>query len=187
VLRWSFALLLLASGCLPSAGPERPEVSHRQQRLLRASFHEVWTAAHAAIEETPLRITVDDESDGTMTLFLRRTARLRADELVKELTRIADLSQARSRGLQSLNEYIVEYDLSFTRMEDEATRLEVGTRIAVIDKSEAIMIGGAITVIPRRFDVPSKGVLEKELVLAIGSRLFVAEEMLYSFGLLGRD
>jgi len=86
-----------------------------------------------------------------------------------------------------LTEYVVEYDLSFTRMEDDATRLEVATRIAVIDKSEAMIIGGMVTVIPRRFDVPSKGVLEKELMLAIGSRLFVAEEMLYSFGLLGRD
>lgn len=180
-------VLLLASGCLPSAGPERPEVSHRQQRLFRVGFREAWTAAHAAIEETPLRITVDDESQGTMTLGLRRTARLRADELVRELTRIADLSEARARGLQALSEYVVEYDLSFTRMDDDATRLEVGTRIAVIDKSEAIVIGGAVTVIPRRFDLPSKGVLEKELVLAIGSRLFVAEEMLYSFGLLGRD
>jgi hypothetical protein len=180
-------VLLLASGCLPSAGPERPEVSHRQQRLLRVDFGEAWTAAHAAIEETPLHITVDDESQGTMTLFLRRTARRSADELVKELTRIADVSAARNRGLQSLNEYTVEYDLSFTRMEDDATRLEIGTRIAVIDKSEAIVIGGLVTVIPRLFDVPSKGVLEKELMLAIGSRLFLAEEMLYSFGLLGRD
>ena len=180
-------LLLLASGCMPSAGPERPEVSHKQQRLLRVEFREAWTAAHAAIAETPLRITADDENQGTMTLFLRRIARLRADELERDLTRIADLSAARNRGLEVLTEYVVEYDLSFTRMEDDATRLEVATRIAVIDKSEAMIIGGMVTVIPRRFDVPSKGVLEKELMLAIGSRLFVAEEMLYSFGLLGRD
>jgi hypothetical protein len=180
-------LLLVASGCMPSAGPERPEVSRKQQRLLRVDFREAWTAAHRAIGETPLRITVDDESEGTMTLILRRTARLRVDELERELTRIADISAARNRGLETLTEYIVEYDLSFTRMDADATRLEVAARIAVIDKSEAMVLAGMITVIPRRFDVPSKGVLEKELTLAIGSRLFVAEEMLYSFGLLGRD
>ena len=180
-------LLLLASGCMPSAGPERPEISHKQQRLLRVGFREAWTAAHAAIGETPLRITVDDETQGTMTLFLRRIARMRADELTRELTRIADLSAARNRGLDALTEYIVEYDLSFSRMDDDATRLEVATRIVVIDKSEAMVLGGMVTVIPRRFEVPSKGVLEKELMLLIGSRLCVAEEMLYSFGILGRD
>jgi hypothetical protein len=112
---------------------------------------------------------------------------MRADELTRELTRIADLSAARNRGLDALTEYIVEYDLSFSRMDDDATRLEVATRIVVIDKSEAMVLGGMVTVIPRRFEVPSKGVLEKELMLLIGGRLCDAEEMLYSFGILGRD
>jgi hypothetical protein len=180
-------LLALLASCMPSAGPARPEVSHRQQRLLPASFEDVWRAAHAAVEEARLRISDEDEKTGTMHFWFRRTAGARPDVLFRELTRIAETEDARRRGLEVLSEIMVEYELSLARMDDDATRLELSTRIGAIDRSQAMMLGAFVQVIPRRFDVPSKGVLERDLVLAIGSRLFVAEEMLYDFGLLGRD
>jgi len=40
---------------------------------------------------------------------------------------------------------------------------------------------------PRSFEVPSTGVLERSLVEQIAARLLLSEEMLYSLGTLGWD
>lgn len=77
---------------------------------------------------------------------------------------------------------------SSLRLDDAETRLDVSTRITAVDRSEAfVVVPGLVQVLPRSFDVPSKGVLERELVDGVGTRLFVAEEMLYYLGVLGRD
>jgi uncharacterized lipoprotein len=73
-LVYTVLVLLLASSCMPSAGPELPEVSNRQQRLVRASFGEVWRATPGAIEDTHLRVTEDDEAEGTIHLFVNLRA-----------------------------------------------------------------------------------------------------------------
>ena len=181
-------VLVLASSCIPSAGPERPEVSHRQQKLVRADFGEVWRAAHDAIANTSLRVTEDDEAEGTMHLWTRRTARSRSDALEREIVRIADLEKARRLGLGRLSEYMLDYTVAVARLGEQETRLEVSTRITAVDRSEVMMIGpGIAQVIPRTFDVPSKGVLERDLVSQIAEYLFLSEEMLYTIGALGRE
>jgi len=180
--------LFLASSCMPSAGPERPEVSHRQQKLIRADFGEVWRAAHDAIANTPLRVTEDDETEGTIHLWARKTARSRSDALERELVRIADVEKARRLGLARLSEYQLDYTVGVARLGEQETRLEVSTRITAVDRSEVIVIPpGIAQVIPRNFDVPSRGILEHELVSQIAERLFLSEEMLYSLGVLGRE
>jgi hypothetical protein len=181
-------LFLLLASCLPSALPELPEPQHRQQRLLRASFAEAWGAVRAAVDDSPLRVTEADEGDGVLHAGLRRRRRTDRDELVRDLRRFAEIEDARRRGLRDVSEYSVDYTIELARVGDEDTRLEVSTRITVVDRSEAILVGpGFVQVIPRSFDVSSNGVLERELVSGVGGRLFIAEEMLYYFGTLGRD
>ena len=180
--------LLLASSCMPSALPKLPEVSHRQQRLVRASFGEVWRATHGAIADTHLSITEDDEAGGTIHLSVRRTARSRPEELERELARIAEIDKARQQGLQRLSEYLLDYTVAVARLGEQETRLEVSTRITAVDRSEVMMIApGIAQVIPRTFEVPSKGILERNLFAQIAERLFLSEEMLYSLGVLGRE
>ena len=116
--------LLLASSCMPSALPKLPEVSHRQQRLVRASFGEVWRATHGAIADTHLSITEDDEAGGTIHLSVRRTARSRPEELERELARIAEIDKARQQGLQRLSEYLLDYTVAVARLGEQETRLE---------------------------------------------------------------
>ena len=180
--------LLLASSCMPSAGPQLPEVSHRQQKQVRASFGEVWRATHGAIEDTHLRVTEDDETEGTIHLWSRKTARSRPEELERELMRIAEIDEARRRGLERLSEYLLDYTVAVAPLGEQETRLEVSTLITAVDRSEVIMIAPGIAhVIPRTFEVPSKGILERDLVERIAERLFLSEEMLYSLGVLGRE
>jgi hypothetical protein len=173
---------------MPSALPERPEISRRQQKLVRADFGEVWRAAHDAVANTHLRVTEDDEAEGTLHLWTRKTARGRSDTLERELVRIADVEKARRLGLRRLSEYTLDYTVAITRLGEEETRLEVSTRITAVDRSEVMMIApGIAQVIPRTFDVPSKGVLERDLVSQIAEYLFLSEEMLYTIGALGRE
>jgi len=180
--------LLLASSCTSSAVPKLPEVSHRQQKLLRASFGEVWRATHGAIADTRLRITEDDEAEGTIHLSVRRQASSRPEELERELARIAEIDKARQQGLEHLSEYLLVYTVAVARLDEQQTRIEVSTQITAVDRSEVIWIAPGIAhVVPRTFEVPSKGILERNLFAQIAERLFLSEEMLYSLGVLGRE
>jgi hypothetical protein len=187
-LVYVFLVLVLVSSCMPSALPERPEISRRQQKLVRADFGEVWRAAHDAVANTHLRVTEDDEAQGTLQLSARKMARGRPGTLERELVRIADVEKARRLGLNRLSEYRLDYTVAITRLGEEETRLEVSTVITAVDSSEVIMIGpGIAQVVPRTFDVPSKGILERDLVSQIAESLFLSEEMLYTIGSLGRE
>jgi hypothetical protein len=181
-------LLLLLASCLPSAGPALPERQHRQQRLVRASFADTWRAVRAAVGDRRLRVTEEDESVGVLRADLRRRRRSNQEEIEQDLLRVAEVEDAKRRGLQVVSEYVTDYTIEVAHVDDEETRLEVSTRITAVDRSEAILVGpGFVQVIPRNFDVPSKGVLERELVRGIGDHLFISEEMLYYLGMLGRD
>jgi hypothetical protein len=102
--------------------------------------------------------------------------------------RIADVEKARRLGLEHLSEYSLDYSVAVARLGEQETRLEVSTQITAVDRSEVMMIApGIVQVIPRTFDVPSKGILERDLVAQIAERLFLSEEMLYTIGALGRE
>src|SRR5262249_52018703 len=157
-------------------------------KLVRADFGEVWRATHDAIAHTHLRVTEDDEAEGTIRLWARRTATSRSDALERELVRVADVEKARRLGLSRLSEYLLEYTVAVAPLGEQETRLEVSTQITAVDRSEVVIIGpGMAQVIPRTFDVPSKGILERELVAQIAEHLFLSEEMLYTIGTLGRE
>jgi hypothetical protein len=182
------AFVVFLASCVPSAGPRLPEVSRRQQKLVRASFSDVWRAAHGAIEDTHLRVTEDDEAQGTIRLSMRRRTTSGSEDLARDLMRIAEIDKARRRGLRRLSEYLLDYTVAVARLGDQETRLEVSTRITAIDRSEVIWIPpGVAQVVPRTFEVPSKGILERDLVKEIAERLFLSEEMLYFHGVLGRE
>ena len=155
---------------------------------MRASFADTWRAVRAVVGDWRLRVTEEDESAGVLRADLRRRRRSDREELQRDLQRIAEIEDAKRHGLQVVSEYAIDYAIELAHVDDEETRLEVSTRITAVDRSEAILVGpGFVQVIPRNFDVPSKGVLERELVSGIGGRLFISEEMLYYFGVLGRD
>jgi hypothetical protein len=173
---------------MPPPGPALPEISRRQQKLVRASFAEVWRAAHGAIADGRLHIAQDDEAGGTIRLSVGKRTRSQPEDLERELMRVADVDKARSRGLRRLSEYRIDYTVTVARLDEDDTRLEISTDIAAVDRSEVIWIApGIAQAVPRTFEVPSKGILERDLFAQIAERLFLSEEMLYLFGVPGRE
>jgi hypothetical protein len=171
---------------MPRAMPERPEPSHRQQKLLQAPYDEVWKAAHAAVDEAQWSVTDADEAEGEIRASLRRRSRS-GEGLERELARVADLGKARQLGLGPLAEYVVMYTIEVRRAEEDRTGLDVSTEIVAVDQQVVLLPPGILHAIPRNFPVPSKGVLERQLVERIAEHLLLSEEMLYSLGVLGRD
>lgn len=157
---------------------------------MKASFAEVWGALHAAIEEDGrLGADDEDEKEGTLSAGMRVAGRgRRPEEFGRELLRIADIEKARRAGLRGVSEYTVDYIVNVGRMTERETRLEIATRITAVDRSEMVyMPPGIVQVIPRNFDLPSRGVLEREFVSRVVEHLFLAEEMLYYLVELGRE
>jgi hypothetical protein len=171
---------------MPRALPERPEPSHRQQKLLQAPYDHVWNAARATLEEAQWSVTEADEAEGALQASVRRRSRS-GEGLERELARVADLSKARQLGLGPLAEYLVMYTIEVRRAEDDRTGLDVSTEIIAVDQQVVLLPPGILHAIPRNFPVPSKGVLERQLVERIAEHLLLSEEMLYSLGALGRD
>ncbi|MET0153997.1 MAG: hypothetical protein ABW298_15500 [Candidatus Binatia bacterium] len=185
-MRYLLWLALALASCMPGAVPERPEPSHRQQKLLQASYDEVWKAARTTVDEAQLSITDADESEGALRASMRRRSRS-GEGLERELSRVAELSKARQLGLGQLAEYVVVYTVEVRRAEDDRTGLDVSTEITAVDQQIVFLPPGIYRAIPRNFDVPSKGVLERQFVEQIASHLLLSEEMLYSLGVLGRE
>ncbi len=186
-MAYLLCLALALASCLPTPLPELPEPTHRQQKLFQASYDEVWKAALATVEETNLRIVSEDQSQGTLQAGAHKRARSGTEGLEREVTRIADVQKARQRGLGPVAEYAVEYTVEVRSASDDRTGLDVSTAITAIDHQVIILPPGIAHVVPRSFEVPSKGVLERHLVEQIAAHLLLSEEMLYSLGTLGRD
>src|SRR5205814_233815 len=71
---------------------------------------------------------------------------------------------------------------------EAGTSLKIRCAIDAIDRSEAIFLGpGVFQVAPRHIDVPSRGVVEHDLMRRLAANLFTAEEMLFMLGELGVD
>ena len=186
-MRHLVLLVLAFASCMSTAGPRLPEPTHRQQKLFQARPDEVWKAARAAVEEAHLPIAADDEAQGTLRVWMRKSARSRPEELERELARIANVEKARERGLGRLAEYLVEYTVEVHPVGDDRTGLDVSTEITAVHHEAIVVPPGIVHIVPRNFPVPSRGVLERQLVEQIGARLLLSEEMLYSLGVLGRD
>lgn len=185
------ALSVAVASCLPFPGPIEPEQPPPVAlKLLRSGRDAVWNAAVAELEERGYEIDSAAREDGTIEarqLDRVRTMR-QAEEIRREVARIADLEAARRRGLTVISELHVQPKLEIADAGERATRLWVTCRIRVIDRSQGMVLApGIVHVIPQSFELPSKGVVERELLRRIGHRLFLGEEMLYYMGELGRD
>ena len=182
---------LLFAGCMigPPAMPPPDENARPQTRMLRVDLDRVWKTVKAILEEE--HMTVDDEDRATGMIVARRVRRFvrpREGEVEREIGRVADPQKARAQGLRIVSEVYYQYAISVTALSPTETRLEIRCGILAIDRSEAIVMGpGMVHVIPRGFQLASRGVLERELMRRVGSELFSGEELLYFLGELGRD
>jgi hypothetical protein len=81
----------------------------------------------------------------------------------------------------------VTYYLLLAPAGDGITSVRVRSRIDAVARESAILGPGLFQIVPHHVDVPSRGVVERELLERLGGDLFTAEETLLLFGELGFD
>ena len=187
-MRRVLVLVALATGCGSLRGPAAdPKVHVRGEhyRVIHEPPDRLWPEIVFALDEEGFRVAHSDRAHRIIQTGARRyTGR---DE-VKRLADIADLSAARGAGFGRATEYEVTYALFLLPAGETDTGLKVTSVIEAIDRSEALFLGpGVFQVVPRRIELPSRGVVERELVRRLAASLFTAEEMLLVLGEPGFD
>ena len=178
------AMLLVACGGLRGPVPDAKEhVRGEHFRLVSEPPDRLWPGVVHALEAEGFQLRRAEQARG----FIITGYHERSPEVVKKLGEIGDLSAARQAGLGRVSELEVTYQL-FLLPADEGTRLKITSTIEAIDRSEAIFLGpGILQVIPRRITIPSRGVLERDLMRRLAADLFTAEETLLLLGEPGVD
>ena len=178
------AMLLVACGGLRGPVPDAKEhVRGEHFRLVSEPPDRLWPGVVHALEAEGFQLRRAEQARG----FIITGYHERSPEVLKKLGEIGDLSAARQAGLGRVSELEVTYQL-FLLPADEGTRLKITSTIEAIDRSEAIFLGpGILQVIPRRITIPSRGVVERDLMRRLTADLFTAEETLLLLGEPGVD
>ena len=181
------AFAALAAGCGPLHGPAPDPKAHvrgEHYRMIHDPVDRLWPQILRALEEEGLRVARADRAHGAIQTGARRV--FGRDEL-KKLGDIADLSAARGAGLGRATEYTVAYTLFLLPAGEADTSLKITSAIEAIDRSQALLLPGVFEVIPRHIELPSRGVVERDLLRRLAASLFTAEEMLLVLGEPGFD
>ena len=179
------AIFVVACGGLRGPVPDAKEhVRGEHFRLVSEPPDRLWSGVMHALEAEGFRLRRAEQARG----FIITGYRERSPEVLKKLGEIGDLSAARQAGLGRVSELEVTYQLFLLPAGDEGTRLKITSTIEAIDRSEAIFLGpGILQVIPRRITIPSRGVVERDLMRRLAADLFTAEETLLLLGEPGVD
>jgi hypothetical protein len=189
-VRSPLASIALAAvvGCGPAHGPVLDPAEHvrgEHHRILREPIDRLWPAVLGALRGEGLEVAHADRRRGAIATD---PLRLSGRDAPKRLAEIGDLGRARRAGLQRVSELRVRYSLLLAARGEAGTSLRIRSAIEAIDRNEAAWLGpGLFQVVPRRFDVPSRGVVERELMRRLVAALFTAEETLFLLGEPGVD
>ncbi len=183
----SLALAALV-GCGGLRGPEVDPTEHvrgEHQRVLQEPIDRLWPAMLDALAGEGLAVAHADRARGAIATG---PLRLSGRDATKRLGEIGDLSHARSAGLERVSELEVRYYLLLSASGDTGTTVNIRSGIEAIDRGDtAILAPGVFQILPRRVDVPSRGVVERELMRRLVAGLFSAEETLFMLGEPGVD
>ena len=180
-------VVVLALSCgvrAPELDPKE-HVRGERQRVVQEPLERLWPAVLRALPDEGLQVARADQARGAIaTHAVRYTGR----DVQKRLAEIGDLARARAAGLQRVSELEVTYYLLLASAGDAGTTLRIRSTIQAIDRSEPIFLGpGIFQVLPHHVDVPSRGIVEHELLHRLVANLFTAEEMLFLLGEPGID
>jgi hypothetical protein len=175
---------------LASCGVHGPELDPKEhvrgerQRLVQLPFDQLWPAVLGALPDEGLDVAHADHAHGTIAT---RTVRLSGGEVPKRLAEIGDLSHAHRAGLERVSELEVTYFLLLAGAGTAATNVRIRSSIEAVDR-ELVFFGPALSdLVPRRIEVPSRGVVEQELLRRLVASLFTTEETLFLLGEPGVD
>ena len=178
--------LALLAGCGVLRGPDvdpKEHVRGERQRVVQLPFDQLWPALLGALPDEGLRVTRADRARGTIST---RPVRLTGRDVPKRLAEIGDLSRARRAGLDHVSELEVTYHLLLAAG-DAGTTVRIRSSIDAVDRDLVFFGPGLFDLVPRRIEVPSRGVLEQELLRRLVAGLFTTEETLFLLGEPGVD
>jgi len=181
------ALATALFGCGALRGPEvdpKEHVRGEHQRLVPQPVERLWPALLAALADEGVRVSAADERRGTI---MTRPVRHAESDAPRRLAEIGDVSEARQAGLGRLSEFIVTYYLLLAPAADAGTSLRIRSSIEAIDRNLPIFVGPGFFPVERRIPVPSRGVVERDLMRRLAAALFTEEEMLFLLGEPGVD
>jgi len=179
--------LTLAVACVKKAELDPKEhVRGEHHRLLHAPADRVWPAVVAALDADGFTIAAEDRKHGTITTAMTSYA---TDDPQHRLGDIGDLSELHKEGVTGVRNVRVAYYVLVTPAgEDTSLRIR-STIVGQEGGAEDIITpgGGLGQIIPHRVEIPSRGVLERDLMRRLAANLFTAEEMLQLLGEPGVD
>src|SRR4029077_11084383 len=142
---------------------------------MQIPFDTFWPTLLHALPEEGVRLARVDAKRGTITT---RPVRYTGSEVARRLGEVTDVSHARQQGLGRVSEMEVTYFVLAARAGETGTTLRVRSTILAIDRGLTFFGPGLFDVVPRRIEVPSRGVVEQELVRRLAADVYTAEEML---------
>jgi hypothetical protein len=152
-------------------------------RLVPVAPDELWPALERALDGEGFTIAHADRGRGVLAT---RTRRYADKDLLKRLPQIGDLSALRG-NIGGVSELLVAYYLVVRPGSDAGTRLTVRSTIEAVARETVFLGPGLFDIVPHHVPIPSRGVLERELLRRLGGTLFTAEEMLFLLGEPGVD
>ncbi len=184
------ALVLACAAWLAGCGVRGREldptehVRGEHHRLVHEPVDRLWPALLTALDAEGLRVTLQDRARGTIATAPSRYGERDVQRLVGQ---IADLSAMHGEGLSGVGELRVAYFLLLKPAGDD-TSLGIRSRIEAEGRGNSGWLApGVFQVIPHRVELPSRGVVERELMRRLASNLFTAEEVLFMLGEPGVD
>ena len=179
------AVVLLAGCALLRDAPPDPtdHVRGEHYRRLPRPPAELWPALLAQLDAENLAAATTDAGHGLITT----TWQYDGDEVVKRLGEIADLRPARRAGFHTVTDWTVTYHLFLLPAGPSATTLKVTSTIEATDRSQTMLIGGLAEPFAKTVELPSRGLVERDLVRRLARGVLPAEEMLLVTGEPGVD
>ena len=179
-------LAVALAGCFTIGTPELDPTEHvpgEHHRLVPAAREMLWPAMLRALADDGVRVARSDAVRGTIvTRAVRHTTR----DAPRRFAEVADVGAARRAGLQHVSEFAVTYYLLVGPAPDGATSLTIRSAIEAMDRRSSFF-GPGLAILPTRVPVPSRGVVERDLMRRLAGELFTAEEMLLLLGEPGVD
>ena len=184
------ALVGLGVALVLGCGAQRPEldptesVRGERRRVVQIPLETLWPTILHALPQEGIEVAQSDSEQGTITT---RRVRYTGSEVPRRLGEIADVSRARQAGFGRATEMDVTYYLLVSKTSPAATQLRIRSTIEAIERTPILFGPGLLEVVPHRVEVPSRGVVEQELMRRLAADVYTAEEMLLMLGELGLD
>jgi hypothetical protein len=179
-------MLAFGLGCGTLRGPavdpdERVRGEHT--RIVPEPLDTLWPALQRALADESMRV---EHADRTRGILSTGTQHYVGRDVMKRLPQIGDLSGLRGT-LQGVTELRVAYQLLLRAAGADATRLTIRSEIEAVDREPVFLGPGLFQLLPHRIPIPSRGVLERELLRRLGADIFTFEEELFLLGEPGVD